>query len=102
VTYRLRDEAIAEVREIAEYYRAIRPALAEDFATELARTIEEIVEFPKAWSRLHRGTRQRKIHRYPYLVIYLQEGGEETVVIVAVAHVKRRRRYWRRRLRGSR
>lgn len=89
-------EALEEVREAGQYYRDISNGLGEDFAVELNNTLRQILDHPRAWSKLFRGTRQRKLHRFPYLVVY-REGTDE-LIIVAVAHVSRQRGYWRNRL----
>ena len=67
-----------------------------EFAAEVKRTIERIVQFPEAWAPLSKRTRRCRTNRFPYGVVY--QVREEFILIVAVMHLRRHPDSWQSRL----
>lgn len=90
-------EAIEDLRNAIAHYRDISDLLSRRFVVEFKRTIQQIVEDPKAWSRNSiKNTRRRKLRTFPYGVIY--RPSEVEILIVCVTHASRRPGWWRDRL----
>jgi plasmid stabilization system protein ParE len=87
--------AEAEVEEATRWYEAIREGLGAEFLDEFDAGIQRIAEFPHAWHPLGGSTRQHRLNRFPYGIIY--QVREDEIVIFAVAHLHRQPGYWRKR-----
>lgn len=96
VRFRVLPEALEEIRNASEHYRAISGELGEDFAKKLNDAIQDVIDTPRAWAKSMRKTRRRNMKRFPYSVIYREE--PDHILIVAVQHNRRRPGYWRDRL----
>jgi plasmid stabilization system protein ParE len=79
------------------YYNTQSEGLGFEFAAEVKRTIERIIQYPEAWTKLSKRTRRCRTNRFPYGVIYQVK--EETLLIVAVMHLSREPQIWESRLR---
>lgn len=88
--------AKAELSEAISYYNAESEGLGYEFAAEVKRTLERIVQYPDAWSKLSKHTRRCRTNRFPYGVIY--QVRKETLLIVAVMHLSREPAIWKSRL----
>jgi plasmid stabilization system protein ParE len=85
-----------ELRRAVGRYDAQLSGLGDDFASEVARSVQEIAERPEQGSPHTAGTRRVLTRRFPYSIIYQVQG--QQVVVIAVAHHRRRPDYWLRRL----
>jgi plasmid stabilization system protein ParE len=65
---------------------------AEGFNAEFDKALELIGADPSRFPHCDVRHRFYLMDRYPYQIIYRDEGDE--VVVIAVAHVKRKPRYW--------
>ena len=88
--------ARAEFVEAVRYYESQRTGLGDEFAAEVQRTIERILQYPEAWSLLSRRTRRCPTNRFPYGIIYQVRGN--ALLIIAVMHLHRAPLSWRSRL----
>ena len=88
------DVAKIELREAIAFYEGRRPKLGSEFATEVKRSLERIVQFPEAWTMLSKRTRRCQTTRFPYGVIY--QVREDFILIVA--HLHREPDSWRDRV----
>ena len=77
------------------YYNAQEPGLGADFATEVRKTIERILQFPNAWTALSNRVRRCQVNRFPYAVFYSLKN--DIVVVIAVLHNHREPRTWQTR-----
>jgi plasmid stabilization system protein ParE len=92
--------ALAEMRDSISYYRDEENALlADEFATEIDRSLDLILERPMIGKPFRRVARQFVIKRFPYSLFY--QVRTDSVLIAAVAHHRRRPGYWIMRLRNG-
>jgi len=92
--------AQAELEDAVHYYDVQQKGLGDQFAREVARTIQRILKHPRAWEKLSRRARRCRTNRFPYGVIY--SAYPKSILIVAVAHLHRKPGYWRERLKQAR
>ena len=85
-----------EFTEAIVYYNIQSEGLGYEFAAEVKRTLERIVQYPDAWFKLSKRTRRCRTNRFPYGVIY--QVRKETLLIVAVMHLSREPETWSSRL----
>jgi hypothetical protein len=88
-----------EFLEAISYYNMQSEGLGYEFAAEVKKTIERIIQYPEAWAKLSKRTRRCRTNRFPYGVIY--QIREESLFIVAVMHLSREPQNWKSRLRNN-
>ena len=96
MSLRFLDVAQAELDEAGEWYRAISPELGEAFLVEAFRVFRLIEQYPRAWHPMSSTLRRCRLTRFPYGVIYAEEGDGQ--LVLAIAHLHREPFYWRTRL----
>jgi plasmid stabilization system protein ParE len=96
VIHVLHDEALRELREAVEYYKAISPELVADFYQEMERLIHEVCLHPRLFRQFDPPARRHFSNRFPYGIIYLAE--PDRVWIIAIMPLKRKPAYWRTRV----
>jgi plasmid stabilization system protein ParE len=94
--YAFHPEAEAEFLDAIDYYEDCARGLGYDFTIEVHSTIENILSFPKAWTILEDVIRRCQIRRFPYGIVYSQDG--EVIFILAVMHLHRDPDYWKDRV----
>jgi plasmid stabilization system protein ParE len=85
-----------ELVEAINYYNKCGIGLGYIFMDEVQATIDRILQFPKAWSKLSKNTRRCITRRFPYEVIY--QDREDDIVIISIMHMKRKPGYWENRV----
>jgi mRNA-degrading endonuclease RelE of RelBE toxin-antitoxin system len=85
-----------ELDEAIEFYNHQLTGLGNQFLTEVLDTIERISVFPNAWHLCSPNTRQCRMKRFPYKVIYQVLNDE--ILVVAIAHLHREPNYWKNRI----
>jgi toxin ParE2 len=98
MTLRIEAAAQQELEEAAEWYAAIRPALAAEFLAEFDHGIRMIVQAPNAWHPVDPNLRRYRLDRFPYGIIY--HPGATEIVVIAIGHLHRHPDYWRGRLKA--
>ena len=88
--------AEAEFLDAISFYNSQSEGLGYEFAAEVNRTIQRIIQYPEAWTKLSKRPRRCRTNRFPYGVIY--QVREETLLIVAVMHLSREPQTWKSRL----
>ncbi|HPI20555.1 MAG TPA: type II toxin-antitoxin system RelE/ParE family toxin [Candidatus Kapabacteria bacterium] len=84
-----------ELVEAVNYYNMQSYGLGFEFAIEVQKAIERIIQYPNSWSKLSTRTRKCRCNRFPYNVIYSLK--DETIIIIAIMHTKRKPNYWEKR-----
>lgn len=89
--------ALADKEVLKSHRRYLRrsPITATRYMAALEKAIEQIVAAPDRWPLHLFGTRFRRLHRFPYFVVYLV--CLDKIRILAVPHDRRRPGYWKRR-----
>jgi plasmid stabilization system protein ParE len=87
--------AQAELAEAVAYYDSQEQGLGSQFAAEVRRTIQRILQYPEAWSSISKRTRRCRTSKFPYGIIY--QIRSNVVLIVAVMHLHREPRTWKSR-----
>jgi plasmid stabilization system protein ParE len=95
VTYAFHPDAEAEFFQAIDYYEECEPGLGYDFAVEVHSAIERTLAFPKAWPALTEDVRRSLTRRFPYGILYAEDG--ETLFILAIMHLHRDPDYWQHR-----
>jgi hypothetical protein len=72
------------------------PGLGDAFLLETLKAIKLIEQFPQAWHPLTPQIRRCRLRRFPYSVVYTQDGDD--LLILAIAHQHRKPSFWRNRL----
>lgn len=93
---RLLEPAQAELEEAIAWYAGQAPGLGDAFLIETLKTIKLIEQFPTAWHPLTPQIRRCRLKRFPYSVVYAQDGLD--ILVLAIAHQHRKPNYWRKRL----
>lgn len=88
--------AEAEFTDAISYYNMQSEGLGYEFAAEIKRTIERIIQYPEAWTKLSKRTRRCRTNRFSYGIIY--QAREETLLIISVMHLSRKPQSWKSRL----
>lgn len=100
LTLVMHPHALAEMRDSVSYYRNEENAmLADEFASEIDRNLDLILDRPMIGKPFRRVARQFVIKRFPYSIFYQLR--PESILIAAVAHHRRRPGYWMKRLRNG-
>ena len=94
--YGFHPEAEAEFVHAIDYYEGCNSGLGYDFAVEVHSTIESLLSFPNAWTILEDKIRRCQIRRFPYGIVYPQDG--DFIFILAVMHLHRDPDYWKDRV----
>lgn len=88
-----------ELRAAAGWYSEREAGLGEDLVIEVDRTLATLVEAPQRNPSWREGMPYRKafVHRFPYVVFYIET--TDDVLVLAIAHRKRKPGYWLQRVR---
>jgi len=91
--------AETELLDAVAYFNSQSEGLGYEFAAEVKKTIERIVQYPEAWFQLSKRTRRCRTNRFPYGVIYQVRG--ENLLVVAVMHLSRDPQTWKGRVKDE-
>ena len=78
------------------YDNAQEPNLGAEFAAEVRKTIERILQFPNAWTSVSKRVWRCQVNRFPYGVFYSLKN--DVVVVIALLHNHREPRTWQTRV----
>ena len=67
------------------FHPETEPGLGYDFAIEVYATIQRIIEYPKAWPKIDKEIRRSLVQRFPFGVLYSEEGN--SIFIIAIMHL---------------
>ena len=96
MSVRLLESAQVELDDAIALYASQAPGLGDAFLIETLKTLKLIEQYPKAWHPLTQQVRRCRLRRFPYSVIYAQEGSD--LLVLAFAHQHRKPGYWRTRM----
>lgn len=90
--YDFHPAAQLELQEAISFYDSISFELGDDFLANTELTIDRIIKFPEAWTKISANARRCRIAGFPYGIIYQIAG--QRILIVAVMHLQRKPNYW--------
>jgi plasmid stabilization system protein ParE len=93
---RLLPEAKAEFDDAADRYESQQAGLGVDFVARVREVLRRIAANPRLHATVYRDVRKAVMRRFPYIVLYREEGGE--VVVVSVFHTSRDPGVWQARV----
>ena len=95
MTYSFHPDAELELNAAVDYYEECKLNLGLEFTHEVYKTVQRILQFPTAWQNLDGEIRRCLTNRFPFGIIYYQNGNE--IVILAVMQLNRKPNYWKKR-----
>jgi len=96
MSFHFHPDAEAEFSEAIQYYEDVERGLGQDFAVEVYLAVQRAIAYPHAWMILEGEVRRSLVRRFPYGVLYSEEG--DGILIVAVMHLHREPGYWKGRV----
>jgi hypothetical protein len=93
MTYSFHPDAELELNASVDYYQEYKDGLGAEFAYEVQKTIQRILEFPTAWHTLDGNIRRCLTNRFPFGIIYYRRDNE--IIILAVMQLHRKPNYWK-------
>jgi plasmid stabilization system protein ParE len=85
--------ATEELETSAAWYAERSLDAARGFAIEVDAALKKIASDPLRFPLIDRRHRACAVARYPYQIVFRNDGG--SIHVVAIAHAKRRPNYWR-------
>mgnify|MGYP006391976883 FL=1 len=95
--YSFHFEAEIELNSYIDYYEEFKVGLGLEFANEVYKTIQRIINFSNAWQNLTDDLRRSLTNRFPFGVIYYIKNDE--IIILAVMHLRKKPDYFLKRKR---
>lgn len=95
MTYFFHPDAELELNVSVDYYEECKKNLSSEFAYEVQKTIQRILQFPTAWQTLDGEIKRCLTNRFPFGIIYYQKNNE--IIILAVMQLHRKPNYWQNR-----
>jgi len=93
--YKFHPLAIKELEDSIDYYKNLSLTLGLEFLEEFHSSIQRILKFTFAWTKLTKTCRRCILNRFPYGIIYTME--ENLIIIVAVMQLNKKPNYWEKR-----
>jgi toxin ParE1/3/4 len=98
---RLAPEARRELRDAARWYEDQREGLGEAFIAAIEEALARVARLgpdcrPAIGISRELGIKRVLVHRFPYLVVFIEL--PRSIRVLAVCHARRRPGYWRKRL----
>ncbi len=94
--YKILLPASLELKDAIDYYENEFAGLGSEFLDEVEKSLTKILDYPSAWRIISENNRSCRLRRFPYSLIYAQDGN--LIIITAISHHKRKPNYWKDRL----
>jgi hypothetical protein len=95
MTFFFHPEAEDEFFAASQYYEGCEKGLGADFMIEVYSAIQNVMDYPAAWTILDGDVRRYLINRFPFAVVYSIE--PSGIFILAVMNLHRDPDYWKQR-----
>ena len=93
--YSFHPDAEEEFNHAIHYYHDCRKGLGYEFVVEVYLAIERARAYPKAWHIIEGDIRRSLVNKFPFGILYSEEGNE--LFIIAVMHLHKKPDYWKKR-----
>jgi plasmid stabilization system protein ParE len=90
------DNAERDIAEAYDWYERRRPGLGEDFLLCVEMALELIGQRPRSFPVVCRTARRVLVHRFPYLILFVEK--PDHISVVGVFHTSRNPKHWEDRL----
>lgn len=90
-------EAKEDIRESAIWYNSISFGLGKKFTSEIKEEINFIKQNPNSSNIRYDDIRTRVLNTFPYMIHYIVDETNETIVVLAVLHTSRNPKIWKKR-----
>lgn len=80
--------ALKELTDSIDYYEGKSTGLGLEFSEEIYSSIQRILQFPKAWTKISPNCRRCITQRFPYGIIYQIK--EDEILIVAIMQLNQK------------
>ena len=94
-------QAKQDIREAAIWYNAKQKGLGKRFVREVREKVLFIQKNPKACNVKYDNVRTAVLNIFPYMIHYVVDDKNKTVIISAVLHTSRNPEIWERRSKGQ-
>ncbi len=95
MNYRFHPEAESEFNDSVAYYESQEKGLGIAFSEEVHSTVQRILQFPLAWTKVTKRCRRCLTKRFPFGGIYLIK--DDSILVIAVMPLSRKPGYWEKR-----
>ena len=95
MTYFFHPEAEPEFLAAARYYEDCERGLGVDFMIEVYSAIQNIMDYPAAWTIIEGDVRRYLTNRFPFAIVYSIE--PSAIFILAIMNLHRDPDYWKQR-----
>jgi len=85
-----------DIKDSYKWYEEQSIGLGEDFLDEVESSYQAIIDFPNTWVPFSYGFRRYLLSRFPYSVVYKNDG--DIIYIVTIMHNSRKPDFWLERL----
>lgn len=90
-------EALLDIQEIIEWYNEHAQGIGARFFKQINSQINSLKKSPYSYSIRYNEVRCMIIKKFPFMVHYMIESGQKTIIIFAVFHTSRNPRIWHER-----
>lgn len=88
--------AVEDLTDSIDYYESVYPGLGLEFSKEVYSTIQRILQFPEAWTKISKNCRRCITQRFPYGIIYNVK--EDEILIVSIMQLNQKPKDWDERI----
>jgi len=91
----IRDQALEEIAEAAEWYERRSAGLSADFLRAVDVAVASVLRAPEQYPGVHQEMHRALLRRFPYSLVYSFD--EEELVVLGCLHWRRDPERWRAR-----
>jgi toxin ParE1/3/4 len=89
-------EAEQDISDAHDWYERQRTGLGDDFELCIEASLCAIAERPKSFPTVRKNARRTLVHRFPYLILFIER--TDYIAVVGVFHTSRNPKRWNARL----
>ena len=94
---KIASEALADIKEIADWYNTQQSGLGERFKKSAIQQIDSLKKYPLIYAIRYAQIRCMVVKKFPYMVHYYVNNSKKTVEVLAVISTSRDPEIWKKR-----